>query len=150
MSLPAAPRGSLRVRLLTGTLVWVIATIVIAGWGLSSLFRQHVELQFNAELKTHLAKRKKKLDIEAFSKKLPEELKTTLDELYLWDLEYVIENEPVLERELNNTVEKIKKDTAKRDMKELSTRIKQAEATKNKKELTALTKEFQELSEKLK
>ena len=54
MSLPAAPRGSLRVRLLTGTLVWVIATIVIAGWGLSSLFRQHVELQFNAELKTHL------------------------------------------------------------------------------------------------
>ncbi len=54
MNLPAVLRGSLRVRLLTGTLVWVIATIVIAVWGLSSLFRQHVELQFNAELKTHL------------------------------------------------------------------------------------------------
>ena len=113
-------------------------------------FTNEAFLEIFTELKTHLAKRKKKLDIEAFSKKLPEELKTTLDELYLWDLEYVIENEPVLERELNNTVEKIKKDTAKRDMKELSTRIKQAEATKNKKELTVLTKEFQELSEKLK
>jgi len=54
MSLPAALHGSLRVRLLAGTLVWIIATIVIAGWGLSGLFRHHVALQFNAELKTHL------------------------------------------------------------------------------------------------
>ncbi len=59
MSLPvthrlAALRGSLRVRLLAGTLVWIVATIVVAGWGLSGLFRHHVALQFNAELKTHL------------------------------------------------------------------------------------------------
>ncbi len=47
-------RHSLRVRLLAGTLVWIFATIAIAGWGLSSLFRQHVEQQFHAELKTHL------------------------------------------------------------------------------------------------
>ena len=45
---------SLRARLLAGTLVWIVATIVIAGWGLGSLFRQHVALQFHAELKTHL------------------------------------------------------------------------------------------------
>lgn len=45
---------SLRARLLAGTLVWIVATIVVAGWGLSSLFRQHVALQFHAELKTHL------------------------------------------------------------------------------------------------
>ncbi len=47
-------RHSLRVRLLTGTLVWIFATIAIAGWGLSSLFRDHVEQQFHAALKTHL------------------------------------------------------------------------------------------------
>ncbi|MBK7613812.1 MAG: sensor histidine kinase [Vitreoscilla sp.] len=45
---------SLRARLLAGTLVWIVVTIVVAGWGLSSLFRQHVALQFHAELKTHL------------------------------------------------------------------------------------------------
>lgn len=45
---------SLRLRLLAGTLVWIVASIVVAGWGLGSLFRQHVEAQFHAELKTYL------------------------------------------------------------------------------------------------
>ncbi len=47
-------RASLRTRLLAGTLVWVVATIAAAGWGLSGMFRQHVSLQFEAELATHL------------------------------------------------------------------------------------------------
>lgn len=47
-------RGSLRLRLLAGTLFWIAASILIAGWGLSNLFQRHVEIQFHAELKTHL------------------------------------------------------------------------------------------------
>ena len=47
-------RGSLRLRLLAGTLFWIAASILIAGWGLSNLFQRHVEAQFHAELKTHL------------------------------------------------------------------------------------------------
>ncbi len=47
-------RGSLRIRLLLGTLVWIVASILVAGWGLGSLFRQHVTAQFHAELNTHL------------------------------------------------------------------------------------------------
>ena len=47
-------RGSLRFRLLLGTLFWIAATILVAGWGLGNMFRKHVELQFHAELKTHL------------------------------------------------------------------------------------------------
>lgn len=47
-------RDSLRLRLLAGTLVWIIVSIVVAGWGLSGLFRQHVTQQFDAELKIHL------------------------------------------------------------------------------------------------
>ncbi len=50
----SALRGSLRVRLLAGTLFWIAATILVAGWGLTSLFREHVTAQFHAELKTHL------------------------------------------------------------------------------------------------
>lgn len=47
-------RRSLRMRLLAGTLVWIAVSIAIVGWGLSSLFRQHVSQQFHAELRTHL------------------------------------------------------------------------------------------------
>lgn len=47
-------RGSLRIRLVAGTLVWIAATIVVAGWALGNLFRDHVAEQFHAELRTHL------------------------------------------------------------------------------------------------
>jgi len=50
----ATPRGSLRFRLLLGTLLWIAASILVAGWGLGNMFHQHVALQFHAELKTHL------------------------------------------------------------------------------------------------
>lgn len=49
-----ALRGSLRLRLLLGTLVWIAVSIVAAGWALGSLFNQHVAMQFHAELNTHL------------------------------------------------------------------------------------------------
>ena len=47
-------RGSLRLRLLLGTLGWIAVTIVVAGLALGGLFRQHVALQFHSELVTHL------------------------------------------------------------------------------------------------
>lgn len=47
-------RGSLRLRLLAGTLAWILGTIAVAGWGLSGLFAQHLSRQFDAELLTHL------------------------------------------------------------------------------------------------
>lgn len=49
-----ALRGSLRLRLLAGTLFWIAASILVAGWGLGNLFHRHVAAQFHAELKTHL------------------------------------------------------------------------------------------------
>lgn len=47
-------RRSLRVRLLVGTLCWIAASILVAGWGLGALFRQHVTAQFHAELASQL------------------------------------------------------------------------------------------------
>lgn len=47
-------RGSLRVRLLAGTLCWITVSILVAGWGLGTLFRQHVVAQFHAELTSQL------------------------------------------------------------------------------------------------
>ncbi len=47
-------RNSLRMRLLVGTLIWIAISILVAGWGLGQLFHQHVEAQFDAELKNNL------------------------------------------------------------------------------------------------
>jgi signal transduction histidine kinase len=58
-------RGSLRVRLLFGTLFWIAASIMVAGWGLSSLFRQHVQAQFQAELTSHLDQLTAQLIVDA-------------------------------------------------------------------------------------
>ncbi len=58
-------RGSLRVRLLFGTLFWIAASIVLAGWGLGSLFRQHVQTQFQAELTSHLDQLTAQLTVDA-------------------------------------------------------------------------------------
>ncbi len=51
---PRGWRGTLRLRLLAGTLVWILATLAVAGWGLAQLFHRHLERQFHAELSTHL------------------------------------------------------------------------------------------------
>lgn len=58
-------RSSLRVRLLVGTLVWIAATIVLAGWGLASLFQKHVADQFQSELVVHLDQLTTQLTLDA-------------------------------------------------------------------------------------
>lgn len=50
----AAWRRSLRFRLLLGTVLGIVAILGLAAWGLGTLFHQHVQNQFQAELRTHL------------------------------------------------------------------------------------------------
>ncbi|MCC6610388.1 MAG: sensor histidine kinase [Burkholderiales bacterium] len=57
--------SSLRLRLLFGTLFWIAASIVVAGWGLGRLFHQHVAAQFQAELQTHLDQLIAHLELDA-------------------------------------------------------------------------------------
>ena len=47
-------RHSLRTRLLVGTLVWVMVSVLVAGWVLSDLFRQHAARQLASELAVHM------------------------------------------------------------------------------------------------
>lgn len=54
MSRRPASRGSLRVRLLAGSLVWILGTLTVTGFVLTDLFRQHVASRFEAELHLHL------------------------------------------------------------------------------------------------
>lgn len=46
--------GSLRLRLLLGTLLWMLLALGIAGWGLRALFAEHVTRQLQAQLVTQL------------------------------------------------------------------------------------------------
>jgi len=57
--------GSLRLRLLAGTLVWVLLTVLVAGWALGRMFAEHVERQFQGELTTHLNQLAAHLAIDA-------------------------------------------------------------------------------------
>ncbi|HOL36319.1 MAG TPA: sensor histidine kinase [Rubrivivax sp.] len=50
----AARSGSLRLRLLAGTLAWMLLTIAVAAWGLRSLFAEHVTQQLQGQLVTQL------------------------------------------------------------------------------------------------
>ncbi|MFD2753092.1 sensor histidine kinase [Comamonas terrae] len=43
-------RGSLRLRLFVGTLVWVLMAIAVAGWGLRALFAEHIAQQLRSQL----------------------------------------------------------------------------------------------------
>lgn len=47
-------RGSLRARLLAGSLVWILAALTATGFVLADLFREHVAERFEAELRIHL------------------------------------------------------------------------------------------------
>jgi signal transduction histidine kinase len=60
-----SPGSSLRFRLLAGTLFWIAASIIIAGWGLRDLFHRHVATQFHAELTTHLDQLTAQLTLDA-------------------------------------------------------------------------------------
>ena len=42
--------GSLRLRLLAGTLAWMLLAIALVGWGLRALFQDHVTQQLQAQL----------------------------------------------------------------------------------------------------
>lgn len=46
--------ASLRLRLLAGTLAWMLATIAATGWLLQAMFEEHLAGQFRAELAIHL------------------------------------------------------------------------------------------------
>ena len=56
---------SLRFRLLAGTLVWVAATVGVAGWMLQSMFEQQLSRQFDNELSMHLAQLAGHLETDA-------------------------------------------------------------------------------------
>ncbi|TVT49617.1 MAG: sensor histidine kinase [Denitromonas halophila] len=63
MSTRAAMHRSLRLRLLAGSLVWIVAAVAITGFLLADLFGQHVRERVDAELNGHLDQLTAVLDV---------------------------------------------------------------------------------------
>lgn len=57
--------GSLRARLLLGSLVWILAALGVTGFVLADLFREHVRQRFEAELRIHLDQLTATLGVDA-------------------------------------------------------------------------------------
>ena len=112
-------------------------------------FTEPVVREIFTELKEHLDGRKRKFDIKYFSSKLPEETQKVINDLYLWDLEEILDDPKKLNTELEAALHRIKKETAKRELKELTKKIKQAEAEGNKKLINECSKKIEALYEKL-
>lgn len=87
--------SSLRFRLLAGTLAWVLLTIVVAGWGLNSLFRQHMQQQTRAELILHLNQLMSFVEVDANNKvSVPHELSDARFNRPLSGLYWQIDQQP--------------------------------------------------------
>ena len=54
MRFPLLARGSLRVRLIAGSVIWILAALTLTGFVLADLFGKHVAARFEAELQIHL------------------------------------------------------------------------------------------------
>ena len=112
-------------------------------------FTNPVLQEIFTELKDYNLGRKRKFDIKYFSSKLAEELQNVANELYLWDIEYIIDDPKKLEAELESTLIRIKRETAKKELKELTDKIRQAELGKNTKLVSELSEKFKNVSERL-
>jgi DNA primase len=95
--------------------------------------------------------KKRAISISSLLKKYDEGLQKVVSELYLWDLEGMIdfENEEKSAKELDFAVKRIKLESTKQLLKDLSDEIKIAEVEKDSEKLTKLTKRFERLSKGL-
>ncbi|MFZ5424365.1 MAG: DNA primase [Patescibacteria group bacterium] len=100
-------------------------------------------------LKNYLLGRKRAFNINSFSNKFDSETKDLVVNMYMWDLGILNDNSTLLLRELDLVFNRIKKETVKRELTEISSKIKQAELENDKVLLMELSKKFSELSEKL-
>ena len=102
------------------------------------------------ELSSYIADRKAPINIKTLIGKFDEEKGKMVSELYLWDLEGKDEeDEKMITKELQDMVDRIGKDSLKRQLKSLSEEIKIAETRKEEEEVERLTKKFEKLSKGL-
>lgn len=99
----------------------------------------------------YLQKETKSFNIKSVLKRLDAEQVSILQDLYLWDLNSVLDlsNPEQLEKELESIFKRIKKESTKFALTELTEKIKLAELSNDLKKVEALSKEAEKLKETL-
>ncbi len=102
-------------------------------------------------LNKYLQGKKKAVNIGTLLKKFDEGMQKVVSELYLWDLEGIVnfENKEKMERELDYAVKRIRLESTKKALKDLSDQIKIVETEKDYEKLDKLAKKFERLSKGL-
>jgi len=96
-------------------------------------------------LKEYFSGVKRDFDIKYFTSSLGDEKKKLVEDLYLWDLDYAVNDPKILNQELEVTFARLRDLSIKRRRKELTLQIKQAEFEKDDKLVKKLSKEFEDL-----
>lgn len=115
----------------------------------SSDFGSEINEEIFKKLKKKLSE-EESLDIQKFLMDLSDEAKIKTSEMYLWDFEEILSEEKILEREVQNLLERVKQSNTKKELREISEKIKLAELEKDSAKLEKLLKNFKRLSQKLK
>lgn len=112
-------------------------------------FTDTVLQQVFVSLKDYLLGRQRRFEIKYFIKRLDESLQPLVNEMYLWDMGNLTDNPTHLLKEIDTAYSRIKRETIRREMREMSVKIKEAEANKNPDLLVEYTNKLKELSGKL-
>jgi DNA primase len=109
-------------------------------------FAGQTALNLFEQLKNYLMGRKRRLDIKVFGAKIKGEEKNLLGELYLQDLNAILETESELELELEKTLTALKKKGLQRRLQDFSKKIREAELVGDDDALASGREEFNKLS----
>jgi DNA primase len=95
--------------------------------------------------------RKRSVNINSFIEKLDEAIRGVASDLYLWDLESLLnfEDKEALHKEIDTAIKRINLIYTKKLLKELSDQIKLAEMEKDTEKVDKLSKKFERLSKGL-
>ncbi len=105
--------------------------------------------QIFATLKKYIDSKPDKFDIKYFTGTLDGDYGESATEMYLWDFGETSSSPALLAKEIEATISRLKMETTKRELKNLTEQLKLAEMEKDTKKVKELTEEFKHLSEKL-
>jgi DNA primase len=112
-------------------------------------FTSEVLLKIFIELKEYLNGRKKKIDINHFISRFDESTAGIIQKIYLIDIGKLEEDDNLFLLELEKTFKRLKQQTIKAELKEVTKKIKDAEKHKDTEELNELLTRLKDLSARL-
>ncbi|OGC45234.1 DNA primase [candidate division WWE3 bacterium RBG_19FT_COMBO_34_6] len=115
----------------------------------ASDFQKDTNKDIFSKLVVYIDSKPDEFDIKYFTGSFSEDLKNYILDLYLWDFADTASSQVLFEREIEATILRIKKDTIKRELKNISAQIKMAELDNNSEKIKDLSERFSELSKKL-